>query len=208
MCGKSLFLVLASVAFLFAGNSVFAQITNTATGTTTDEKERSRATIQEKKDGIRTNVEEKKESLKDRREALSKEIKDRLKARIRGFVQQMERRLGAAIERMEKIAERIASRIEKIKVTGIDTTEAETYLGAMKTDISEAKALVGKIPEAIEESLLAEEMRKAFENVKTIIEEAKREIQSAHDNAKKAIGSLMEMVKESQSDASTTPSIN
>lgn len=214
------FILLALTGIAFTAGTVFAQNTGSTTGTTSantqggakdrllEKRENAKANLQEKRADLKTNVAEKKEELKDKREAITKEVKDRLKVRMKGFIRQIEKRLRAAIERMEKIAERIASRIEKLKANGIDTAEAETYLGAVKTDIADAKTLIEKIPGAIGESLLAEEMRKAFENVKTIIEEIKKEIRSAHENAKKAIESLRNAVKNSQTETSATSPTN
>ena len=123
-------------------------------------------------------------------EAKREEMKARAREHMKKFLGQIIERLSAAVERAEKLIDRITSRIEKLKERGIDTTAAEGFLSDASGFIDQAKTTISSIPGAIDTAVASDELRGAFEGVRSLIEKAKGEIKSAYESIRKAIESL------------------
>lgn len=147
-----------------------------------------RATIKEQ---LEAKKEEIKSSVAERRENVANKIQER----AFNFVEKVKERLEAAINRLEVLAQRIESRITKMKEAGISTTEAEKLLKIAKDKINKAEENVSLISLTTDlptttSSTTSEILRSAFATSKSQIEQAKKDLKSAHAALVDVINSL------------------
>ena len=161
-------------------------------------KENVQQRIETKKDNLGQRLETRKENLVTRVENRAsnteqrigdrkEHIADAAKARIHAYTEKMWRRFNAAVLRLEKLADRIGARIAKFEQGGANMAEPKQLLEQARKEISEARSAITEAKTAVETAVSSENPKQAFEQTRTIIQNANEKIKAAHNSLVQAI---------------------
>lgn len=152
---------------------------------------------EERKEAVRAHMEERKESFEVKRAAFASttmERREKVAAKVTEVVtarfEHATKLLSAMVLRLSGIADRIDARIDALTAEGVDTAAAEDALALARTEIDEAEASVTGLSDALAEALVSDTPRESLQATRTLAEEAKTAIRTAHEALKKAAAAL------------------
>lgn len=152
---------------------------------------------EERMEAVRAHLEERKESFLEKRAAFASttmERREKVAAKVTEVVtahfEHATNLLNAMVLRLSGIADRIDARIDALAAEDIDTANAENALVLARTQIDEAEASITELSDAVADALVSETPRESLQATRTLAEEAKAAIRSAHEALKKAAAAL------------------
>jgi uncharacterized membrane protein len=148
------------------------------------------ATTAEKMQEGRVSVPERESEHQDLRQENQNTLNNTKQVRITNLAANISNRTDAAIERFTKISTRLETRIEKLKLTGIDTTEAEQKLDTAKKTLSQARTNINTIDTLVYNATTSPTPREDWKNVKETFRATGKLIRQNHQELREVILSL------------------
>jgi hypothetical protein len=160
----------------------------------------NRSSLEERKAQMEAKRMEMQVNQAERRAALE----EMAQKRISYLAATMSNRMEEAIARMTQVIERIESRIIKLNERDVDTSEAERYLAATKSDLRTAAATLASIDTEVVTAITSTDPRNAWARVQTIYQSARDAIRSAHGNIRSAIEALKVALQAAEAERTET----
>jgi len=112
---------------------------------------------------------------------------------IRLYFNNMVRKIQAAINREIKLADRIESRLNKLALAGKDVADLKVKLADVRTAISDAQKYLDDAKTQMETVLKSDNVKQAFQDVKTLIKNAVEKVKLAHQKLVDIVNSMKGM---------------
>ena len=152
--------------------------------------EETRKEVELRKEEIRKAAEEKREEFKAR-------LDERRQENIKRFANQMFDRFDAAIERLNKLADRIESRLDKLEEAGRDVDTYRDLLEDARAKIELAIEANEAAEVSIEEVVVSDDPKTAFEKCRGFTKEVVEALKAAHQ----ALVDVIAAIKAEQANA-------
>lgn len=183
MVGMRKALLAVAVLLFLPVSGVFA-LSATRSAEVRERAAQRRATLEERleerREAIQARIETRQEQLATRAAEIRQRVAEHRKTLIRRFFKRMLRRFQAAIERMRRLAERIEGRLNKMEARGIDVADLRADLAEVRADLDVAAGLLNGLETTLEEALVSDDPKAAFESVRETIQETRRMLVDLH----------------------------
>lgn len=113
--------------------------------------------------------------------------------KIRSYFNNMVKKIQAAISRESKLADRIESRLNKLASAGKDVSALKIKLADARTAIKDAQKYLDDAKTQMETILKSDNMKQAFQDVKTLIKNAVEKVKLAHQKLVDIVNSMKGM---------------
>ncbi len=202
-------LIPATVALLLFGTLILsASAQETATSSEEETVDRERPTLEDRGTALEERQQERSELLEERQENHEAAVEARQEVRaerqsalteirqqrVLNLSANISNRMEGAINRLFNIVERMEERINKLNAAGVDTTAATAKLREAAQLLAEARATLGNIDTLVFEATSSTEPKTAWQNVRTVYQEAGSQIRASHQALRESIALLKQAV--------------
>lgn len=97
------------------------------------------------------------------------------------------KRLDSAVDRVQKLSDRVSIALNNLDTKGIDVSLSRARISASKIKLDEARAKVVIVKTSIEASFSSQNLKESLMTTNSLVKDASKSIQDAHDNVAKAI---------------------
>lgn len=180
-------LMLVVLALPVFAHEVDAEISGTASATSTKVRAEVRTEIEVRKASSTERREERKENIEERKASSTERRIEMQKNLAKRKANHTARVLTATVGRLDKIIVRLESRIAKIDAAGGTTTEAKIFVAEAKNHLSLASTTIAGF---VSLDLEGDKAQENFEKIRALASEAKGHIREAHRSLSKAVRTL------------------
>jgi methyl-accepting chemotaxis protein len=136
--------------------------------------------------------EEIRQRVQERRATIEGRLAERKIEIIKTFFARLVKRLEAAIARLEKLISRIEARLDKIEASreNINTANIRKEVEKAKTKLADARATLEEAKDKIQSMIESETPKEVFTEIRTLIQNVKRQLIEVHRILVKVIGDI------------------